>query len=213
MAVRREFFDGPYAKQVTALSRDKPSKSLALPLRLKISMEPGTTEYLLMIYTEELDDQEMATLSGICDDCRIDKLDEISGDNIAEAYTRDFGFVEIGFCYRVFHDSMPPPIHLMKKNPIYVGKFDLGLEQECLDLADFARAWFNMRECTEGLGEMAQSCAELFKEKIGVDCALKWKSAKMVEDTVASDFSRVEQALTSFFQKHRLFSREVPPLS
>jgi hypothetical protein len=44
------------------------------------------SQYLLVIYQEKLTEQEISTLSGICNDIRIEEIDRETSNSIANGY-------------------------------------------------------------------------------------------------------------------------------
>ena len=160
--------------------------------------------YLLVIYDEELSEEDISTLSGLCDDMRIEKISDETSDLLAESYKLKFGFICIGYCYRFYREEMLPSMFLLKEHPTYIGQFDAVSEQRCIELGVLCQNACSLKEMTEGIGGMALKHSDAFKKAYGRDGDLNWEEAKRVEDTTWNDYQLIEGELNYFFEQRRL---------
>ena len=160
--------------------------------------------YLLVVYDEDQSEADVSALSSLCDEFKIEKIDEETGALIAEAYKEEYDFACIGTCYRVYQEGVLPIILSLDEEPLYVGRFDEVAEQRCIELSTLCKNITSLKIYTEGMGQKSVEHHDMFKKFLGRDCDLDWQSAKMVEDMIWNDHQVIEGELNFLFDKHRL---------
>jgi len=151
--------------------------------------------YKLLIYSEELTEEEIAQASLLCYEAIIERIEDNDSNLITYAYWNDYSSAEIGVCYRIYESRSIEALGLLKKKPVYIGKLNDDVEMQCVNLSGLLFNLKNTFSCIAGIGRSAQDDNEQMECVFGLKNAIGWEKAQSVESDYLDALRLAETSL------------------
>lgn len=160
-------------------------------------------QFHVIAYEAELSERDVETISALCGDILIERIENRSDNNLHTA-------IELGFdkylrnVYRLNSSDVPEVIMLAGELPFYIGKLDESIERdiECLISLYFeAQGLLRQVDDIKDSGEMRfYDFQEYFKEPSNIITV----DLEPFEDQIQADMHHIQKAMVAKLEECRL---------
>lgn len=161
------------------------------------------TENYLAVYPQELSQEEREVMTNLCSGLSIEDLADYEWRDIIEGYDLIYNDC-IRKYYKFIANEITPAIFLVGILPLYIGKIDKALQEECHNAIhqyvrtnEIGRTIYGMREDVEiAIFEFE----EIFNDSSEIDI----ENFDIFEEQINRDLEAIRSRLKASFEKCRL---------
>lgn len=168
-----------------------------------LSKRESVMSYILAMYDPPLQDGEIMTLSGLCNDAEVQPLNKSENELLVYAYDYTFGGEYSGAFYRLSTESLTPSMFLFGKQPVYMGQFNTVNEERCIELAAFCRHLGTGMLALERMSRDTKECSESAQRLIGKKNEIGWMKIHEVVQQFGLAFAAGHTKLERIFKRQR----------
>ncbi len=159
--------------------------------------------YILAMYDPPLQEDEIVTLSSLCNDAEVLTVNKSENELLVYAYDYTFSGEYSGAFYRLSTESLTPSMFLLGKQPVYMGQFSTMSEERCVKLATFCRHLGTGMLALERMSRDAKECSESAKRLIGKKNEIDWIKIHEVVEQFGLAFAAGHTKLERIFKRKR----------
>lgn len=160
------------------------------------------SKYTLLIYDKQLSSIECEQIAHICNSATIEKLDNDDGHAITCGYYKLYDYSDLGYGYRLYTPNPAPALTLIGKTPIYMGVFDIELENASIAISKFCIHMSEELRNFEGLWQRARSNNFYYSNIFEIEENIDWRQIKKIEEQYRDMLEVAEASLEAFFKEN-----------
>ena len=165
--------------------------------------------YLLLIYEEELSEDDLVRLSDLSFGAIVERIEEDENELITSAYLQQYELSEQGVCYRILHgdivvDTFISSVIMMENKPFYVGLFSLEIEKRCVILSKLCSDMHGTYYYLKGMGDLAEEHTNEIENNLDLEDVIDYVKAQDLEDDYYNAINIVQYELIAIFLNNEL---------
>jgi hypothetical protein len=91
-------------------------------------------DYILAIYQEPLNQNDLREMERLCPDLKIEKIPSEDSEALGAGYCNNLKSLDVGYSYRFYHEPETLTFLFIRYPPKYIGQFTIDEEQKCISI-------------------------------------------------------------------------------